>query len=146
MNRNDRGVEGVFNRKATSVALIAAGLVGASAVALGAWAAHGLEAIHGRRAVELVDTAVRYQLAHAVAVGVAATLGRLLGGKAAARWMTAGAWLFVIGVVLFCGALHLLAFGAPRWLGMVAPIGGLALIGGWLALAWGGWQAQRSID
>jgi len=146
MNRNDRGVEGVFNRKATSIALIAAGVSGASAVALGAWAAHGLEASHGRRAVELVDTAVRYQLVHAVAVCGAAALARLLNGKAAARWMTVSAWLFVIGAVLFCGALHLLAFGAARWLGMVAPIGGLALICGWLALAWGGWLAGRSID
>lgn len=60
--------------------------------------------------------------------------------------MVVAGWLFVMGAVLFCGALHLLAFGAPSWLGMVAPIGGLALIGGWLALGLGGWLARRSAD
>jgi uncharacterized membrane protein YgdD (TMEM256/DUF423 family) len=147
MNRIVRGVEGVFNRKATSVAIILAGALGASAVGLGAWAAHGLEAGHGRRAVELVETAVRYQLVHAVGVCVAIALACLLGGRGGtARCMAIAAWLFVVGVVLFCGALYLLAFGAPRWLGMVAPFGGLALIGGWLAVAVGGWQARRSAD
>ena len=62
MNRNDRGVEGVFNRKSDSTLLIWAGALGASAVAMGAWSAHGLEASYGRRAVELVDIAVRFQL------------------------------------------------------------------------------------
>lgn len=147
MNRNDLGVEGVFNRKSTSGALIVAGMLGASAVALGAWAAHGLEASHGRRAVELVDTAVRYQLVHALAIGTVVVLAHVLDGKAkAARWLVIAAWLFVTGAVLFCGSLHLLAFGAPRRLGMVAPVGGLALIAGWLALAWAGWQARRSAD
>ena len=147
MNRNHRGVEGVFNRKATLVAIILAGVLGASGVALGAWAAHGLEASHGRRAVELVGTAVHYQLVHAVAACAAAALAHLLETRpGATRCMAMAAWLFVIGAVLFCGALHLLAFGGPRWLGMVAPVGGLALIGGWSALALGGWSARRSAD
>ena len=147
MNRNQRGVEGVFNRKSISAALMPAGVLGASAVAMGAWAAHGLEAAHGRRAAELVETAVRYQLVHAVAVCIAVALSFHLDGKPlAARWMAVAAWLFVIGSVLFSGALHLLAFGAPRSLGMVAPFGGLALIAGWLALALGGWSARRPAD
>lgn len=147
MNRNHRGVEGVFNRKATLIAIIFSGALGASGVALGAWAAHGLEASHGSRAVELVDTAVRYQLVHALAVCTAAILAHLLGSRpGVGRCMAVAAWLFIMGAALFCGALHLLAFGAPRWLGMVAPIGGLALIGGWLVLALGGWVAHRSAD
>lgn len=147
MNRNDLGVEGVFNRKRDSTLLVWAGALGASAVAMGAWAAHGLEASHGRRAVELVDIAVRFQLLHALAVCAAVALaGRRHGSAAGRRSMAVAAWLFVIGAVLFCGALHLLAFGAPRWLGMVAPIGGLALIGGWLALGLAGWLARRSAD
>lgn len=139
MNRNDLRVEGVFNRKRDSAILILVGVLGASAVALGAWAAHGLEASHGRRSVDLVDTAVRYQLAHALAAAVAVALSWLREG----RWLSIAAWLFVIGAALFCGALHSLAFGAPRWLGAVAPFGGLVLIAGWLALAVGGWRASR---
>lgn len=147
MNRNDLKVEGVFNRKSDSTPVIWAGVLGASAVAMGAWAAHGLEASHGRRAVELVDIAVHFQLLHALAVCAAVALAhRRHGTVAGRRWMSIAAWLFVIGAVLFCGALHLLAFGAPRWLGMVAPVGGLALIGGWLALGLGGWLARRSAD
>ena len=139
MNRNHLRVEGVFNRKRDSAILILVGVLGAAAVALGAWAAHGLEASHGRRAVELVDTAVRYQLAHALAAAIAVTLSWLR----SSRWLSIAAWLFVIGSALFCGALHALAFGAPRWLGAVAPFGGLALIAGWLALAVVGWRASR---
>lgn len=139
MNRNVAKVERVFNRKPHSALLILAGALGASAVALGAWAAHGLEASHGRRAVDLVETAVRYQLAHALAACVALVLAWL----GDSRWLAAAAWLFVIGAAVFCGALHLLAFGAPRWPGAAAPLGGLALIAGWLALAVGGWQASR---
>lgn len=147
MNRNLCGVEGVFIRKSISAVLMLAGVLGASAVALGAWAAHGLEAGHGRHAVELVETGVRYQLVHAVAVCAAVALSFHLDGKpSAARWMAVAAWLFVLGSVLFSGALHLLAFGAPRWLGMVAPVGGLALIVGWLALALAGWLGLRSTD
>jgi len=142
MNRNHLGVEGVFSQKHLSTILILAGALGASGVALGAWAAHGLEASHGRRAVELVDTAVRYQLVHALAACIAIALS----APRNSRSMSIAAWLFVVGAVLFCGALHFLAFGGPRWLGMVAPLGGLALIGGWLALALGGWQARRSAD
>ena len=43
--------------------------------------------------------------------------------------------LFFVGSVLFPGALYALAFGGPRWLGAVAPIGGTAFILGWLSLA-----------
>jgi uncharacterized membrane protein YgdD (TMEM256/DUF423 family) len=128
----------------TSVLLALAGLFGASAVALGAWAAHGLEASHGRRAVMLVETASRTQLAHAVAMLGALALYRTARGQAAPDatvWLARAAQLFAAGIILFCGALILLAFGAPRWLGMVAPVGGAILIAGWLALAWGGIRA-----
>ena len=56
-------------------------------------------------------------------------------------WLARAAQLFAVGVVLFCGALYALAFGGPRWMGMVAPLGGLAMITGWLALACGGARA-----
>lgn len=136
----------MFNRKSDSTLLIWVGVLGASAVAMGAWAAHGLEASHGRRAVELVDTAVRFQLIHVLAACAAVALAHRHGAVTNGRWMSIASRLFVFGTALFCGALYLLAFGGPRWLGMVAPIGGLALIAGWLALAWGGWRDRRSAD
>ncbi|HJQ58602.1 MAG TPA: DUF423 domain-containing protein [Vineibacter sp.] len=128
----------------TSVLIVLAGFFGAMAVALSAWAAHGLAASHGARAVALVETASRYQLVRAVGMLSALALYRLArqmtptGGTA---WLAHAAQLFAAGVILFCGALYLLAFGGPAWLGMVAPVGGAALIAGWLALACGGIRA-----
>jgi uncharacterized membrane protein YgdD (TMEM256/DUF423 family) len=43
--------------------------------------------------------------------------------------------LFVGGGLVFSGTLYAMALGAPRWLGAVTPLGGAALIAGWLALA-----------
>jgi len=56
------------------------------------------------------------------------------------RMLRAAAWLLSAGVLLFCGSLYLMLGGAPRMLGVLTPIGGLALIAGWsiAALALGG--------
>jgi len=128
----------------TAILLALAGIFGAVAVALGAWAAHGLEAAFGARATTLVETAVRYQLWHARAMVGALALYRAARqdpSRAGAVWLARAAQLFAFGVILFCGALYGLAFGGPHWMGMVAPVGGLGLIAGWLALAWGGARA-----
>ena len=103
------------------------------AVALGAFAAHGLKARLTPELLATFEVGVRYQMFHALA---------LLGvGWAATRWprgaVTAAGWLFVAGTVLFSGSLYILALSGTRWLGAVAPIGGLALLAGWLCLAWG---------
>ena len=104
----------------------------ALAVALGAFAAHGLR---GRVAPELLqtfETGTRYHMYHA--------LGLLAAAWAATRWpggaTTAAGWLFVAGTVLFAGSLYLLVLTGQRWLGAVTPLGGAAFIAGWLALAW----------
>ncbi len=104
----------------------------AAAVALGAFAAHGLR---GRVAPELLTTfevGARYHMYHALALLVVAW--------AATRWpggtTTLAGWLFLAGTVLFSGSLYLLALSGQRWLGAVTPLGGAAFIAGWLALAW----------
>ena len=128
----------------TAVLLVLAGIFGAMAVAFGAWAAHGLEAAFGARTVSLVETAVRYQIWHALAMIGALALYRTVRqnpGRSGVVWLARAAQLFALGVSLFCGALYGLAFGGPHWMGMVAPVGGLALIAGWLALAWGAARA-----
>lgn len=102
---------------------ILAALSGALAVAAGAFASHGA----GAQAADLLRTGSHYQLIHAVAAMVA--LGRPRG--------TAAAWLFVAGAAVFAGTLYAMAFGAPRILGAVTPIGGIGLILGWIALAMG---------
>lgn len=107
------------------------------AVAAGAFGAHGLE---GRRPEELLsvfETAVRYQMYHAV--------GLVAVGLAAARWpdplwVPAG-WLFVAGIVVFSGSLYALALTGLRWLGAITPVGGLAFLAGWALCAVAAWRA-----
>jgi uncharacterized membrane protein YgdD (TMEM256/DUF423 family) len=54
----------------------------------------------------------------------------------------AAGWLFVAGTIVFSGSLYLLSASWPRWLGAITPIGGLAFLLGWLALAWAAWSAS----
>jgi uncharacterized membrane protein YgdD (TMEM256/DUF423 family) len=106
--------------------LVAGALLGGSGVALGAFGAHGLRASLSPAALGWWETAVQYQMWHALAIVAVA----LLPGSA----RLAG-WLFGAGTVLFSGSLYLMALTGLRALGMVTPLGGLLLILGWLALA-----------
>lgn len=101
--------------------LALAGISGAVAVAAGAFGAHGATG----KAVEWLRTGAIYQLIHAAAAIAAAGLPR---GRVAA-------WLMLLGALVFAGTLYAMAFGAPRWLGAVTPIGGVGMIAGWLILA-----------
>lgn len=103
--------------------MLLAALSGALAVGAGAFGAHGAEV----QAREWLQTGGQYQLVHAVAALVALRLEARGPG-----------WLFVVGALIFAGTLYAMAFGAPRWLGAVTPIGGTLLILGWFWLAWTG--------
>jgi uncharacterized membrane protein YgdD (TMEM256/DUF423 family) len=111
--------------------LIAA-LLGFLGVALGAFGAHTLESRLSPGDLVIFETAVRYHLIHAVALlGVAQVWARWPGPGAAAA-----GWLFVAGIAVFSGSLYVLVFTGQRWWGAVTPIGGVALLLGWLALGW----------
>lgn len=113
------------------VFLLLSALCGFTSVALGAFAAHGLRERLEPALLAVFQTGVQYQMYHALALlGVALWL-RTAGSSA---WLSAAGWLFVLGVVLFSGSLYALAFGAPRWLGPVTPLGGLCFLLGWAAL------------
>lgn len=113
--------------------------LGALAVALGAFGAHVLR---GRLAPDMLavfDTAARYHLVHALALVVAGLAAGRPGGGAA----RAAAILFALGIALFSGSLYALALTGARAWGAVTPLGGLALIAGWIALAAGLARAGR---
>jgi uncharacterized membrane protein YgdD (TMEM256/DUF423 family) len=110
----------------TRVALLV-GVAGASAVALGAFGAHALRGILDAQSLGLWHTAVEYHIWHALALGLAVGVGRGRSGRLATA-------AFMLGIVLFSGSLYALALGAPRWTGIITPFGGLAFIGGWIAL------------
>jgi uncharacterized membrane protein YgdD (TMEM256/DUF423 family) len=106
--------------------MISAALSGAIAVGAGAFGAHGAAS---PEAAEWLRTGGQYQLIHAVAALIAARMGASGAG-----------WCFVVGGAVFAVTLYVMALGGPRWLGAVTPIGGTALIAGWLLLAWNGWR------
>jgi uncharacterized membrane protein YgdD (TMEM256/DUF423 family) len=117
---------------------VIAALSGFMAVALGAFAAHALEAQLEPDLLAVFETGVRYQFYHVVGL-LAAAWAIHLGGHGAAR---AAGWLFVIGTVLFSGSLYALALSGVRWLGAITPLGGIAFLAGWLSLAWAFWQLR----
>jgi uncharacterized membrane protein YgdD (TMEM256/DUF423 family) len=116
--------------------LLAAGVLGLTGVAMGAFGAHALKStLLERGMMQAWETGSRYHLFHAVAlIGVAAWVRVGATGRGA-RLMVWTAKLWCIGVVLFSGSLYWLALGGPRWLGPVTPFGGVALMAGWLLLA-----------
>jgi uncharacterized membrane protein YgdD (TMEM256/DUF423 family) len=112
-------------------ALIGA-VLGFLAVAAGAFGAHALATRLTSGDLAIFETAARYQMYHALALLAAAwAAGRWPGGAA-----HAAGWLFLGGTLVFSGSLYLLVLTGQRWLGAVTPIGGVALLAGWLALAW----------
>ncbi len=103
------------------------------AVAMGAFAAHGLEGEAWQSARQWLETGAQYQMAHALALlAVAVLSGRA--GAAARRWLAVAGWCFLAGLVLFSGGLFLMALAGVTGLGAVVPIGGLAFLAGWAAL------------
>ena len=123
-----------MDRLFLGIGAISAGL----ALALGAFAAHGLRARLSAEALQTFETGARYHMYHALAL--------LAVAWAVTRWpgaaTTAAGWLFIAGTLLFSGSLYLLAITGVRALGAITPIGGLAFILGWLALAWAAWGAR----
>jgi uncharacterized membrane protein YgdD (TMEM256/DUF423 family) len=150
--------------------IIAGAVFGALGVSLGAFAAHGLEDTLKRlvpasteadvkttstegavkaagtsaREAEIqkrfgwFDTAVRYQMYHAFAL----VLLGILAARGRSAWLTAAGVMFVLGIMLFSGLLFAMTFGGPRILGAIVPIGGLAMILGWLAMAAGAFRVK----
>jgi uncharacterized membrane protein YgdD (TMEM256/DUF423 family) len=116
--------------------LAIAALLLALATACGAFGAHALKTHLAAERLQLWETAVRYHFFQALGlIGVGLTL-RAIDGSA----LRAAAALIAGGIVLFSGSLYALALGAPRPLGLLTPLGGLAWIGGWLLYAWGVWR------
>lgn len=104
-----------------------AAFLGATAVIFGAFAAHALRARLAPEQLGWWQTGVHYQVAHALALLAIPALPL--------RRPAIPASLFTAGTIIFSGTLYAMALGLPRWLGAIAPIGGLLLIAGWIALA-----------
>lgn len=111
-----------------------AAVSGFVAVAVGAFAAHG---VSDPKAQEWLRTGAMYGFMHTMATLACATFMNI-----GARRARLAPPFFLSGVVLFSGSLYAMALGAPRWLGMVTPIGGLMFLIGWGILI----LAARGVD
>lgn len=115
-----------------------AAALGASAVALGAFGAHALQSRLDEAALRIWHTAVEYQFWHALALLAIAGFAPMTESRV---WRASGI-AFAIGAVTFSGSLYASAIGAPRWLGAVTPLGGGALIAGWILAGMAFWRAR----
>ena len=109
------------------------------AVAAGAFGAHGLKKILSADLLAIWQTAVTYQIAHALGLlAIALLMPRLRSGPA--KW--AGI-LMLAGIVIFSGSLYALALTGIRALGAITPIGGAAFLLSWALLATAAYRQSR---
>ena len=121
-------------------ALVVGAVLAGVSVVTGAFGAHwlkselprrGLSETEQRRQLDNWDVAVRYQMYHALAL---IALGVMPGAAGGAAQRVAGV-LFVVGILIFSGSLYALVLSGIKVLGAVVPIGGVAMIAGWVAFA-----------
>lgn len=106
-------------------------LSGLLSVLIGAFAAHILEASLSPQRMDTLDTAVKYQIFHTLALfGIVCVDDKIL----VLRWKKYAAAFFLLGIILFCGSLYLLIATDISKLGMITPFGGMAFIAGWAML------------
>lgn len=119
--------------------LVIAAMGGLLGVTLGAFGAHDLKGRIDPAMLAVFRTGVHYQTLHSLALFGAG----LLALRHPSRMLAWAGGLFVAGTLLFSGSLYLLAVTGSRALGMITPLGGLLLMGGWLLLALAAWRLPR---
>jgi len=108
------------------------------AIAAGAFGAHGLQGRVGDRALAAFETGAQYHMYHALALLAVASLTTVTSHGA----VNLAGWAFLAGVVLFSGSLYYFGLTESRALVLITPIGGVAFLAGWAALAWAGLRAS----
>ncbi len=107
------------------------------AVVLGAFGAHALKGVLDRDQLAVWQTAVTYQMWHALGLILVAHLG----DEPWSRW---SGRLMAAGILLFSGSLYLMVLSGTPALGMITPFGGLAFITAWFLLAWSAWRRRHA--
>ncbi len=114
--------------------LILGSVSGGLAVAAGAFGAHALKGRVGEGLLRVFETGARYQMYHALALLAVAWVASR---RPESRAVSVAGWAFFLGALVFSGSLYALALSGARWWGAVTPVGGVVLLIGWAALAWG---------
>jgi uncharacterized membrane protein YgdD (TMEM256/DUF423 family) len=118
--------------------LVGAGALGFSAIALGAYGDHGLRGTLDAELMRSFETALRYQILHALAllaigIGLAASLPNSLHKRL--LWAAA---IMIMGTVIFSGSILASIMLDIKSLTMATPFGGMTLMASWLMLVWAG--------
>ncbi|MCC5516166.1 DUF423 domain-containing protein [Vibrio splendidus] len=108
-----------------------AGISGAIAVMLGAFAAHGLKVILPEYLLGVFETGVQYQFIHTLAILACGALLQMKLGAKSQKYFFIAAICFIIGILCFSGSLYGLALTGIKWFGPITPFGGLLFIIGW---------------
>ncbi len=115
--------------------LVIASILGGLSVIAGAFGSHYLKGQLTQPLLEIFTTGTRYQMYHALALlFVGLFINR---SETPQPWLVAAGWVLITGIGLFSGSLYALSLTGIGWLGMITPIGGLALICGWACLTIG---------
>jgi uncharacterized membrane protein YgdD (TMEM256/DUF423 family) len=137
----------VHNRSRLFILL--ASLLGGLGVAVGAFGAHGLKNIVEPRLLEVFNTAVHYQLIHALALLALAFWMRLEPTQdiPLRNTLNRAAWSWLIGIVLFSGSLYAYVLtytlAGVRFFAFITPLGGVFFILGWASLFWAAWKLPK---
>ena len=122
--------------------LFIAGLNGFLCVAIGAFAAHGLSKVLEPKELAWIETGVKYQMFHTMAILAIGILQLCREALVANKIVNLAAGTWAYGILLFSGSLYALALGAGKFLVWVTPIGGTLFLIGWLCLACGGFKSK----
>lgn len=111
--------------------IIAGAVNAALAVAFGAFGAHALKEKLSEHYLAIWETAVQYQMFHAIGLLVVGILmsSSLLGPSTQLTW---AGYLLLAGIIIFSGSLYVLSLSGIGILGAITPIGGVAFIIGWI--------------
>ena len=107
-------------------------IFGGISVAMGAFGAHALKSILSPHYLQVFETAVRYQMYHAITLLCVGLLATRIDSVA----LKFSGYFFIAGILIFSGSLYILTLAGIKWFGAITPIGGVFLIAGWLALFW----------
>jgi uncharacterized membrane protein YgdD (TMEM256/DUF423 family) len=124
----------------TQIFLSIAAISGGFSVAAGAFASHALREKISERSLEIFEVGARYQMYHALALLLVAVLISRI--PSPPTTLIASGWLLIIGTVIFSGSLYALSLTGMKILGAITPLGGVAFLLGWSALAIASWNLK----
>jgi uncharacterized membrane protein YgdD (TMEM256/DUF423 family) len=123
----------------TRIFLAIASILGAISVVFGAFASHTLKDRLSANSLAIWETGTKYQMYHALALMLVALL---ISRFPDSVLLVVAGYAFIVGISIFSGSLYALTLTGIRWLGAITPIGGMALIIGWLCLALAAWKIE----